>query len=488
VLSNLREKKQAECYITFQLKVNGIYFQFILLPETKTLTFSDAFNSKGYELGRKLDVTDELLRKLKDAKLIDEASFKRIKKLDDNPSKVDELLDVVKRRGDSLLPKFCEILKDIGQLHVLEIILPDGHYLRREFLPDKLDTELIKTVEPRYGLPGDLYSRYIIDDSQFEIIKKEASVSDCAFRLLQSVRQNHQHLKLEAFLQALKEDDQPHVMNYVITDGQIGDEFGLVRPLSNQQRRRLWSRNVFIKLDLHNGRFLDRLRATTVISDMQHKDVDVKSKQNHRESIQLLIEILERRSVANLSQFIECLDETKQSSIVQMLNEKGAVVRLRTTNDQPEMSEQLELQIEAMFEKLFVDPSYHKRDELVFRLCELMEKNGYEIKWVKRTKSIAWYILCRNLLKLESLKRLCQSPSNLLARLLQCIFTQVCVSSSSLQLSVQWNTEDFENCRRFLTETSGRPFELPNCHDEPPTETDFTVSITVCESNLKIQL
>jgi hypothetical protein len=76
---------------------------------------------------------------------------------------VDELLKVVQRRDDSLLPEFCKILIKVDQLHVVKLILPDGHHLRCELIPDELDTELILTVEPRYGLPGDLYSKEVIN-------------------------------------------------------------------------------------------------------------------------------------------------------------------------------------------------------------------------------------------------------------------------------------------------------------------------------------
>jgi hypothetical protein len=80
------------------------------------------------------------------------------------------------------------------------------------------------------------------------------------------------------------------------------------------------------------------LRAKEVLTDLQKKDVEDKSRQGRNECVQLFLTILERRSLANLIQFIECLRETKQSSIVQWLSEKGAVGCLRSTIDQPEMS------------------------------------------------------------------------------------------------------------------------------------------------------
>jgi hypothetical protein len=123
----------------------------------KGVNVQKAFKSRNIELAQKLDVTNELLRKLEDAKIIDSASFRRIKNIKDNSDKVDDLLYVIERRDDSLLPDFCKILRDVDQLNVVKLILPDGHYLRHELIPDELDAELKQTVEPRYGLPGYLY-------------------------------------------------------------------------------------------------------------------------------------------------------------------------------------------------------------------------------------------------------------------------------------------------------------------------------------------
>jgi hypothetical protein len=88
------------------------------------------------------------------------------------------------------------------------------------------------------------------------------------------------------------------------------------------------------------------------------------SKQSHSESVQLLLGILERRSLANLKQFIECLRETEQSSVIQCLNEGGAVARLRSTIDQPEFSMGSEPDVETTFVKVFNDLICQKNNEL----------------------------------------------------------------------------------------------------------------------------
>jgi hypothetical protein len=469
----------------------------LLLPELVTsrptrkpaaLTFKKVFADKTSELAEKLDVTNELLRKLQDAKIIDPASFRRIKDIKDNSDKVDDLLNVIVRRDDSLLPDFCRILRVVDQLHVVKLILPDGHYLRHELIPDELDAELKQTVEPRYGLPGYLYYKEVINYNQRQIVDEASSVTDRVFRLLQAVRENFRMVKVELFLQALEVHDQPHVANYIKTNGKIGIEFGDVRPLSDQQRRNLWStQGAFVTLDLQEGRFLDLLEHRAVISHVQLRDVDKKSKQSHSESVQLLLGILERRSLANFKQFIECLRETEQSSVIQCLNEGGAVARLRSTIDEPEFSMRNETDVETTFVKVFNDLICQKSNDLAFILLELMKKAGCKVTHAKRESSIAWYIVCRTEEKLESLRRLYKSPSRLLERILQCIFNHVCGSGDNQRLCVTWATEDYDNCKRYLAETSGRPFELSQCHDEPPASPGFIVSIAIGEYDLEFQ-
>jgi hypothetical protein len=454
--------------------------------ETGVLTFTEAFNCKQNKLAEELDVSDELLHKLNDAKIINAASCERIKKIQYNADKVDELLHVIERRDDSLLPDFCKILRDLDQLNVVKLILPDGHYLRDELIPDELTTELMLTTEPRYRLLGDLLSKQVIDRNQHMIITEETSADDRVLRLIQAVRQSYGHVKVELFLQALEENDQPHVVNFINTDGKLGVEFGDVRPLNEQQRRRLWLIcDEFAAMDLQEGRFLDLLRARGVISALQQDDV--LSKKSRNESIQLLLEILERRSLANLNQFIECLNETKQSSIVQWLKKEGAVARLRSTIDQPEMSVENELM--AVFEKLTDECNHQNKNDLAFRLRELMENNGYKITCAKRKNSIAWYVMCYSEDKLELLRWLYESPCRLLFSILQCIFTRTCGRARSQRLSIKWTSEDYENCMRYLIETSGRPFDMLKCcgdAGEPSVVPDFTVSFIVWKIIFKI--
>lgn len=462
-----------------------VYVQLIIvltaLPtfQRAMLTFKEAFGGKAFELASKLKVTNELLLKLMDAKIIDSASFRRIKKSYYNSGKVGDLLHVVEQRDDSLLPDFCRILKDVEQLDVVKLILPNGHYLRYELIPCEVDAKLVITVEPRYGLLGDLYSRSVIYDYQQTISSNDQiPVNERVWYLLQAVKKNWGTLNNEAFLQALKDDNQLHVVNYINADGKIGPEFGDVRPLSEQQRRRLWStQDVVVKLDLQEGRFLDLLQARGVISAMQQKDVADKSKQSRNESFKLLLEILERRSLADLNQFIELLCVTKQWSIVQWLTEKGAVARLRSTINQPEMLTDRELNVEAVFEKTFNDLNYQKEYNLAIRLRELMEKNGFKITYVRNENSIVWFIMCRSLDRVNVLRWLYDFPSKLLSNTLQCIFSHTCGSTRGLQLCVKWTTKDFEKCRHFVNKTPGQPFDLPKYLSEPPMVPDFIVSI-----------
>jgi hypothetical protein len=99
--------------------------------------------------------------------------------------------------------------------------------------------------------------------------------------------------------------------------------------------------------------------------------------------------------------------------------------------------------VETAFVKFFNDIICQKNNDLMFKLWEVMKKAGYEVTRAKRESSIAWYIMCRTEKKLESLRRLYESPFRLLERILQCIFNHVCGSGDSQRLCVTWATEDY---------------------------------------------
>jgi hypothetical protein len=220
-------------------------------------------------------------------------------------------------------------------------------------------------------------------------------------------------------------------------------DYNGVWPLNEQQRRRLFcSENVTEELDLHKhkGSFLDSLKKRNVISLSQLEDIA--SKSTRIKSVKRLLRILERRSVADVEKFVNCLKETGPEALISWLEEVGAIVCIRTTIDTATSHRRNIMSTEKKFVKRY-------------------QENGHSSEGVTVQKgSVFWYIMCSTIQSLESLRWVYESPSGYLTYMLQGIFNAVCNKSEKFQLSVEWRFEDYENCKRFLNETSGQPFEV----------------------------
>ena len=89
-------------------------------------TFIEAFDGKSVELQEKLNVTDRLLSKLLDSKLINKHKFNEIRIISEKAAKVECLLDVLRPRDDSLFEVFCTILEEEDQAHLVKILQNDN--------------------------------------------------------------------------------------------------------------------------------------------------------------------------------------------------------------------------------------------------------------------------------------------------------------------------------------------------------------------------
>jgi hypothetical protein len=114
----------------------------VLLTDERELTFEAVFEGNLVLLVKKLDVSDNLLSRLENEKVITPEHFEKIEKESSNEKKVRRLLKILERRDESLLRPFCKILIDDDQRNVVEILLPEGHPMRSEFFPEILDAQL----------------------------------------------------------------------------------------------------------------------------------------------------------------------------------------------------------------------------------------------------------------------------------------------------------------------------------------------------------
>lgn len=448
-------------------------------PNRSLSTFREAFSGKKKgALQKALIVTDDLLLQLVNADIIHQCDIGRIRRIVGRNRRAQELLDILQRGDKSVFRDFCDIVKSHGQLDVLKIMLPRGHHERHRVMPEELETELTELILPSSSLAEKLYSTGIINSKQRTTLRQKQSDTSRVTYLLQSIKKNWGSVKAECFLRALLEDGQSHVVNLIAGNGEGGPQCGDNCPLYEQQRRKLWCiRNASEALNLRRGSLLQLLQDRKILSAAQVDDVLLE--RSEEDGVRCLIKILERRSLADLKQFLVCLRETGHNGVLDRLTEVGIVAFVGSSVINHEMPEEAQLEKQKQFVQNF-NKRFHVREfDLVSRICLQLEKLGIEILNVKMEQRVTWYILCRTVQSLESLRQLYYSPCNQLAEALQCIFNSLNVGAEKLQLSVEWSNEDYENCHKWFSEPSGGSFEslLPNI--ELSEVQEVTVSRTI---------
>jgi hypothetical protein len=462
------------CHVTIEL-LNSVFLSELQTSQTSSVTFKNAFENKSDLLEKTLKVTDDLLLKLKDARLLEDYDVRWIKYKAENSSKVKELLDKIGHRNDSLLIDFCKILKTVGQFNVVRTIIPKEDPIRFELIREELE----KIIEPDCGLPAKLYSSEVIDNEQLVTVIQQKPVHRRVSCLLEAIEQNWGSVKVEYFLQMLKEDGQSHVVNFIRENGEIDASLGDVRPLNEQQRRRLMRlRTMHETLDLCGGKLLEMLQNRNALSARQVNDI--MSKEHSEKRNKRLLRILSRRSVADIKQFIVSLYETNQHCVVQWLTEVGAVVRINTTIDQSQMSSQHKMENQKQFVLNFSSVNRSSKGELAAKVCQGLESVGHQIVNVDiEEEHVTWYIMCRTLHSCDRLRYMYEGPSSQLIKILEWIFNCLFVDEEKLQLSMDWSIGDYANCQSFLTATSGRAFEMIKEDDEVRKNPEMTVCVAV---------
>jgi hypothetical protein len=178
---------------------------------------------------------------------------------------------------------------------------------------------LIERIEPNYGLLYELSKQNVITYRQ----QKECSIpyttiykrNEAILELL--VGKSEEEHKL--FLTALRETSQLHIVNYILHNGVYDDQLNDVWPLDEKQFYKLITNQLClvdqlaIKPDL-----LERLLTLRCINYQQMKSIYDTAMQS--DQIDMLVDILTRRSVADFKNFILCLRETHQSHLLYMFD------------------------------------------------------------------------------------------------------------------------------------------------------------------------
>jgi len=470
-----------------------------LSPSTMS-SFSEAFQGHFTYLLQSLEVTLTLLFALRDENILDGDLYQIIQSKTVPGEKVEALLNILVKRPDEEFDVFCEILIKVGQSHIVNKIRPllssalqvqehpeRHHDLRvekatkkKQFLTQKFNyldvTELLGILEPDYYLPDELCDHEIISDEKKQKLRiRDGSVQYRVLRLLYVVGQKLDSLKDCVFQEALCCAYQEHIANFILNDCKFGDKFHDVRPLNELERRRLNPTGSLMETmdSFQNKKFLENLTREKVLCLEQIEEIECsvsKVKSNRR-----LLEFMRRRSFADVKNFIKNLQLTRQTSAVKELTESGVFARIITTIEtsalMPEDIQNNRRKEISVVESLnalvtFISIGVTLRRPF-FRayeyLCNLL-RNGHEIRYVSSENSVAWFIMCRTVESLDSLRASYDKGD--LAISLNGIFNCLCDSNDHSQLSLKWTLEDYELCKLFLMQTSGQPFGVFDWKEE----------------------
>lgn len=422
-------------------------------------TFKEVFRDKKDQLETGLSVSSNFLRKFMDAALIPKRDIES-----GGYFSAQEFLDLLESCDSTRLIEVCKILRENHNLRIVMMILPARHRVRYEVIPEELEAELENILEPDYGLPDKLYSNEVINDEQRAGALSEKPVQRRVHCLLQAVKEKWGSVKADCFLKSLEEDGQLHIVNFI-----TGKDHGDVVPLNEQQRRRLLCLERALEtLDTRGSGLIELLQKTNVLSALQVDDIF--SRKSRETIVRRLIRILERKSVADVQLFIVCLDEAAQINVSDRFNEVGVVARVFTSISHEEMAEKDLLEKLSQFVQHFNNCFRSSEWLVASSLYEYMEKLEYEVVNVKveLEKQVTWYIMCRSVQSLESLRELHLSADRWLGKQLQWIFNCLHGGDERLQLSATWDDTDFQRCQTFLAASSSRPFDFFLIQDDEP--------------------
>lgn len=418
-----------------------------------------------------MEVSDKLLRALKDRRIIRRCHVETIENAVSESKKVDRLLRILERCDDMLLPAFGNILEAHGQAFVADRIWPqwkDWAIGRAKNINDdasvEMKDELKEIIDPDDGLPSEMHRIKFITGEQLEIIRDAKSAHRRVSCLLEAMEQNQTCVNDDKFLRVLKSNCQTHVVNFIKANGIIANIRGNDRPLNAQQRRQLYQRRLCEDFDSRNVDLQSFMLHKCVISRQQMTFVT--SGISREQCNSRLLRVLSRRSVDDVKRFIIFHHMTGQMNVVEQLMKVGAVALITTSVCHSTMSDEERLRKEQLVAEYFDRPDASKMFlEIGERLRDMGQ--GAELTFVELTQSLSWYFTCRTVQSLDKLRSFYESSRCQLMKIFDTVFRRLCDGDNlcdndnrdPLQLNVEWTNEDYQSCKKaFLSHSAGQPF------------------------------
>lgn len=246
---------------------------------------------------------------------------------------------------------------------------------------------LVERIDPDFGLLDKLYSNETLSVKEMRSLKCKSDACERNEKLLCYILKKN---KTEELIAALRDNGQTHLVNYLTGDGEYNSNFGEEWPLGEKEMKTLRANHGSLIDLIDIGDLCVRLYSKEVINVRQKEFVSSYSRNFERN--EALLDIVGRFSGRQFRILIDCLHESNQSHIAEILTEGGVSVRLHANLERAVCSEVTVDEAEDEIIRGMSDLLEGKSPEEASRLMEL---TMYRIFAVRKGHSIVLYFRCK---------------------------------------------------------------------------------------------
>lgn len=285
-------------------------------------------------------------------------------------------------------------------------------------------------IDPEFGLLDKLLGNGTLSSEQFDYIREKGTRIEKNQQLLEFAILKNMYPQL---LETLQEDGQSHVTNFPrILKYPYDRTFGDNLPLTYKEEKTIdLNRDIIISLLRNFSELAQELYWKEVINERQRDHICslVNTKAN-----EALLDILKRRSIQNYKDTIECLRETNQTLVADILD--GQVIG------------QIRCRLEN--ESNFKRQKFENIDGDLISVNGLEDDGQFGLKFMQRKgRFLVLYFHFASHTDLEKMKKKLQSSQ--LETLIQKVFCKYFIFDSlekPVSLTAEWSSYDYKRCSR----------------------------------------